>query len=139
MEKLHKSTEEDKKYIDDIVTAFYKKAVTDVLIGHQFRKVATLEGTDPLAPPIEAFAEHLPRISTFWKMQLLGEKKPENVPHFDLINIHNKLNMRKGELGRWLILFRQTLDEYENSPLKSLWLEKLDKFEHIFNKQFFSK
>ena len=118
--------------------AFYKKAVTDFLIGYQFRKIATLKGSDPLTPPIEAFADHLPRISTFWKMQLLGEKKPENVPPFDLINVHEKLSMRKGELGRWLMLFKQTLHEHEDKPLKTLWLEKLDKFETIFNKQFFS-
>lgn len=137
MAKQHKNTEEDKKYIDTIVTAFYKKAVTDFLIGYQFRKIATLEGADPLAPPIEAFSEHLPRISTFWKMQLLNTKKPDNVPHFDLINIHEKLSMRKGELGRWLMLFKETLHEHDDCELKESWLSKLIKFEEIFNKQFF--
>jgi len=141
LEKQLKNTDVDKKYIETIVTAFYKKAVTDFLIGYQFRKIATQEGADPLSPPIEAFEDHLPRIVTFWSMQLFQEKKPESSPPFDLINIHQKLSMRKGELGRWLILFKETLKENSNKEheiIHKAWLEKLNHFEHIFNKSFFS-
>jgi truncated hemoglobin YjbI len=102
---------EHKKYlIKNVVEDFYKLATNDVLIGHQFRKIAMFEGSDPLKPPFEAFAHHIPRIIHFWEIQLLGLKKQEDAAPFDLIGIHKKLFIRKGELGRWLVLFDQTVD-----------------------------
>lgn len=123
-----------------MVLAFYKKATTDILIGYQFRKIAMLEakaGDHPLRPPIEAFEHHLPRIATFWKSQLLGERIPAKQDPFDLIGIHQKLSIRRGELHRWLTLFRETLKEFESSNPENIdllkkWLEKIDHFEGVF-------
>lgn len=123
-----------------MVLAFYKKATTDILIGYQFRKIAMLEakaGNHPLRPPIEAFEHHLPRIGIFWKSQLLGEKMPADQSPFDLIGIHQQLSIRKGELHRWLTLFRETLNEQQALHPEALdlfekWFEKLDHFEGVF-------
>lgn len=126
--------------IESVVSAFYKKATTDILIGYQFRKIAMLESqkqNHPLRPPIEAFEHHLPRISVFWKSQLLGEKIPASEGPFDLIGIHQQLSIRKGELHRWLKLFHETLEEFEGSDseenkLLQTWQEKLNHFESVF-------
>jgi len=125
--------------IEDIVKSFYEKATVDFLIGYQFRKIQTLEGQDPTKPPIEAFASHLPRISDFWKMQLLGLKSKDVEP-FNLIKIHKALSMRKGELGRWVILFKETLNDYRKLDKENLdllefynhWEDKIIWFEQKF-------
>ena len=135
------------KYIEEVVYDFYDVATKDFLIGYQFRKIALQEREPehPLLPPMEAFKDHLPRITTFWKNQLLGQKIPENTPPFDLINIHHDLKIRKGELGRWLVLFKEVLKDktrQEQLPigiinLNKQWLEKLSFFEKVFLKQLF--
>ena len=147
---LSKLTLSKKDFIDYVVDEFYRQATTDILIGHQFRKIAlkerdllTSDGpTDhhPLRPPLEAFAHHLPRIKSFWYIQLIGESKMANQAPFDLIQIHRELSIRMGELNRWLVLFdgvlMQSLKEVENveemGPFVQLWREKVSLFENRF-------
>lgn len=106
-----------------VVQSFYDKAKTDVLIGYHFRN-------------IQDFEEHIPRIAKFWEIQLLSDKKIKVEPPFDVVNSHLPLGIKPGELGRWLVLFRKTLDEYEGElqDLKSLWLDRLVFFERVFIK-----
>lgn len=120
--------------IESVVFAFYKKATTDFLIGYHFRKIASIENPDnPLKPPMEAFEHHLPRISSFWKNQLLGTPMPKEENPFDLITIHRELKIRRGELGRWILLFEETLNEVEmESSFKQKWKAKVDHFKNIF-------
>lgn len=127
--------------IASVVQAFYRKATTDVIIGYHFRKIAQAEALTqghPLRPPIEAFKDHLPRIEHFWRSQLLNVKVPNSENPFDLIGIHQELKIRKGELHRWLTLFRETLSEelidQSYRELKAKWLEKLEHFESVFLK-----
>jgi len=122
--------------ISDIILAFYKVATVDFLIGYQFRKIQEFQGSSPLTPPIEAFKNHLPRIDKFWRMQLLGEKMGKDET-FDLLNIHRDLLVRKGEVNRWVILFKETLKSYktqhpENDQLIKDWDRKIDEFEKRF-------
>ena len=136
-----------KDFIDHVVDEFYRQATTDILIGHQFRKIALKErdlhskdGHHPLRPPLEAFAHHLPRIKSFWYIQLIGETKTADQAPFDLIQIHRELSIRMGELNRWLVLFDgvliQSLKEVENqekmTPFVQLWREKVSLFENRF-------
>jgi hypothetical protein len=132
LEKQHKNTEEDKTYILNVVTEFYKKAVTDFLIGYQFRKIATHLGHHPLMPPIEAFADHIPRIASFWELQLLHTPFPKDQKPFDLITLHHELSIRKGELSRWILLFKETLEEQDQNHLTKMWHEKITHFQAIF-------
>lgn len=103
--------------IRQVIEAFYAKATTDFLIGYQFAR-------------IEDFATHIPRIADFWEPQVLGVcTHPESFP-FRLIAKHLSLNLKTGELNRWIILFFETLDEFEKSrPEESetvkLWKEKV--------------
>ena len=112
------------EWIYSVVDAFYQKAKIDILIGYHFRI-------------IKDFDEHIPRIASFWDLQLLGKSERPLSEPFDVINKHIPLGIKRGELGRWLVLFKQTLDtETEKHPemkdLKEFWLIKLQIFEGIF-------
>lgn len=113
-------------WIFQVVHEFYEKAKVDVLIGYHFRF-------------IEDFDSHIPRIASFWELQLLGKAtRPIDQP-FDMMNVHLPLGIKRGELGRWLVLFRKTLDEQEAKfpEMKELrldWEERLETFERIFKK-----
>lgn len=118
-------TKED--WIFKVVSSFYDKAKTDILIGYHFRNISD-------------FDEHIPRIAHFWELQLLGKSSKKTEP-FDVMNKHIPLGIKKGELGRWLLLFRKTLDEQgEANPefhdFKLTWEQKLVVFESIFTKFF---
>lgn len=126
-----------KEKIKKIVDDFYRLATVDVMIGYHFRKIREKDGEHPLKPPLDAFSKHLPRIAHFWEVQLLGERLQGE--RFDLIKVHRELGILPGELGRWLTLFRQVLNEYNQDDLFiKNWLEKLDHFEVIFKRQLFS-
>ena len=47
-------------------------------------------------------------------MQLTGKvSKPIEGKQFQLLFTHLQLGIKRGELGRWIVLFHQTLDELE--------------------------
>jgi truncated hemoglobin YjbI len=116
------------EWIFKVVEAFYAKAKTDILIGYHFRI-------------IKDFDQHLPRIATFWEIQLLGKTQRNISEPFDLIKVHVPLGIKRGELGRWLLLFKNTLEQEvkshpEMTEIKNQWLEKLKIFEGIFSRFF---
>lgn len=125
-----------------VVESFYEKATNDVLIGYhfaRFRDPATLN-------------HHLERITTFWEMQFTGQitRALEGNP-FRLMLTHLQLNIKRGELGRWVVLFHQTLDELEKAvtpeeleivaPMVAEWKKRIAFFEERFksNPQMFTQ
>lgn len=116
------------EWILQVVDAFYQKAKTDVLIGYHFRI-------------IKDFDTHIPRIAAFWDLQLLGSTNREMSEPFDIMKAHTPLNIKRGELGRWILLFKETLDEeVKKNPqftdLKETWLTKIAFFENVFSRFF---
>lgn len=114
----------ENEWIYSVVDAFYQKAKIDILIGYHFRN-------------IQDFDEHIPRIATFWELQLLGKASRPINPPFDVMKVHIPLGIKRGELGRWLLLFRQTLEQQtqkhpEMKYLKDSWEIKLIDFEGRF-------
>lgn len=101
--------------IYSIVQAFYQKVLFDVLIGYQFEKFR-----DP-----EVLEHHLQRLSTFWEMQLTGQASEKLDRPFHLLFTHLQLNLKRGELGRWIVLFHQTLDEYQERAQKNASAKEL--------------
>lgn len=104
---------------------FYAIAKKDFLIGYHFRV-------------IEDFEEHIPKIASFWQLQLTG--KIENRSHlpFDLIDKHKVLRINKGELNRWVVLFYQVLEQSDlEDAQKSLWREKVEFFKAVLLKKLF--
>ncbi len=124
---------EKELYIEMIVCEFYRKAINDVFIGYHFRKISNR--SDNLEQDLGAFSKHIPRITSFWKSQLIGTPKLEDAKH--ILHAHENLNIRKGELGRWLTLFRQELKNHQESELTEFWLSKIDTFEKAFTNYFF--
>jgi hypothetical protein len=105
------------------------KATNDVLIGYHFNKFR-----DP-----ETLEKHLIRISSFWEMQLTGKTTVELDEGFRLLYTHYGLNLKTGELGRWVVLFNQTLTEIENEIehpniklLTNAFKERIALFENKF-------
>lgn len=107
--------------IRQVVDQFYEAAKTDVMIGYHFRNV-------------ENFDEHLPRIYVFWEMQLLGLSRTLSPP-LDVIKAHIPLGIKKGEVGRWVVLFEKAvMDQKMSEDFRTLWLQKLHQFKEIFLK-----
>jgi len=127
-----------KSVISTITKSFYTKAISDIFLGYHFNKIiAHKKSNNPLSPSIDLFEEHLQRINSFWESQLLGRPLPKNAPPFDLISIHKALNIKRGEIGRWVTLFNQTVDEHQTtdeSEKKFLesWKDKVKLFETKF-------
>jgi truncated hemoglobin YjbI len=86
-----------------VIESFYKKAINDVLIGYHFRKFENSEVLD----------KHLIRLTSFWEMQLTGQTSVPLDEGFRLLFTHYQLGLKRGELGRWIVLFHQTLGEIE--------------------------
>lgn len=112
------------EWIQKVVASFYDKAKVDVLIGYHFRNILD-------------FDEHIPRIASFWELQLLGKSSRPINEAFDVMKVHIPLGIKRGELGRWLVLFRKTLDEEvktnpEMQEMKEEWERRLEIFEGIF-------
>ena len=103
-----------------VVEAFYEKATKDILIGYHFDKFSAPKELVP----------HLERITSFWEMQLTGSTSVPLVAPFHLLFTHLQLKIKRGELGRWVILFHQTLDSFElDSELRELWKQRIELFE----------
>jgi hemoglobin len=110
--------------IYNVVESFYEKATKDILLGYHFEKF-----NDP-----KKLQPHLERITSFWEMQLLGSSsKPIEGAQFRLLFTHLELNIKKGELGRWIVLFHQTLESLEDPEMIEVWKEKIQFFETRFN------
>ncbi len=111
-------------WIRRVIDSFYDRARSDILIGYHFRN-------------INDFGTHIPRIASFWDLQLLGKTEREISSPFDVMKAHLPLGIKRGELGRWLLLFRKTLkEEIEAHPqmqrLGEEWERKLAFFEGNF-------
>lgn len=113
----------DFNFFLDITTRFYKKATNDFMIGYHFRK-------------IDNFDEHIPRIASFWQLQINGKIDKSITMPFDLINAHLPLGVKRGEIGRWVHLFKETLNETEiDKEIKRKWLEKVNFFQEVLLKK----
>lgn len=105
-------------FIKAVVDSFYDKAKTDIIIGYHFRH-------------IENFDTHLPKIYLFWSLHLLElnqEEKKELISQVSMENIikkHEYLKIKKGEVGRWVLLFQQTIDQTFDALEKTDSLEKI--------------
>ncbi len=118
-----------RELIPQIVTHFYQLAMNDILIGYHFDKFKN----------DEVFKHHLIRLTAFWEMQLFGRTDIVLDHGFRLLFTHYQLPLKRGELGRWIILFHQTLDTFELnlkdeefSKFSLLWKNRISLFEQKF-------
>ncbi len=128
---------EQVNYIERVTTKFYSKAINDIFIGYHFRKIS--KQSAQFEQDLSFFTEHLARINSFWLSQLLAI--PRGDQSKSLLEAHEYLNIQRGELGRWLKLFKEVLEIETTTQIekeiKLRWLHKLDQFEKAFMKSFF--
>ena len=117
--------DKDIDYISSVVRAFYEKAKSDIIIGYHFRH-------------IENFDEHIPKIIRFWCLQLLDlpkekikEFQKEGTPN-QIIKKHMYLKIKKGEVGRWVLLFQETIDQHPSNELSKNWSSLVLKWKKNF-------
>jgi len=116
-----------KEIINKVISDFYELARNDFLIGYHFRH-------------IDDFETHIPKIQRFWYLIFLdlteSERKEivqQGIPK-NVIQSHVYLKIKKGEVGRWVILFNQILDKYRHQDPEfiSLWENEINKFYERF-------
>jgi hemoglobin len=99
---------ESTKDCEQLVRAFYGRAMADERIGWIFTDVAHLD-----------LEEHIPVIASFWATNLLGSKSYSGGAFGPHARLHEKVagGLRKEHFERWLVLWCQTVDELFDGPL----------------------
>lgn len=94
---------ETREDISELVADFYQKAISDPVIGYIFTDVARIN-----------LEHHLPIITDFWEMLLLGTVNFQAKYRRSPMQVHQMLdgkeNLRMDHFGRWVNLFCETVD-----------------------------
>ncbi len=94
---------ETRQDIEDLMKAFYSKALSDEVIGYIFTDIAKLD-----------LEHHLPIIVDFWEMVLFQTVNFQEKYGRSPMQVHLKLNekspLKKEHFARWLKLFNETID-----------------------------
>lgn len=83
--------------IDLLVRTFYQGVRPDEVIGHFFTHLD--------------WDHHIPRITSFWRMVLLGEKAYAGDPMTTHLQLARRMPMEQAHFDRWLALWTATVDE----------------------------
>jgi hemoglobin len=93
---------ENREDIDELMRAFYKRAIADDMIGFIFTDVAKLD-----------LEHHLPIIGDFWET-LLFRTGDYSKHGRNPLQVHGELNektpLSREHFGRWLEIFAETVD-----------------------------
>jgi hemoglobin len=91
---------ETREDCERLVREFYSRVLVDPMIGWIFVDVAKLD--------VEA---HVPQIASFWETILLGAQSYRGGAFRPHAALHAKVPLRAGHFERWLVLWRDTVDE----------------------------
>lgn len=86
--------------IAQLVGQFYGLVRQDTLLGPIFDDVAQVD-----------WAHHIPRLVGFWSTVLLGSAQYTGNPVLPHLALARKIPVQASHFERWLLLFRQTVDE----------------------------
>lgn len=96
---MNKKDLESRKDIECLVNTFYKKVLTDEVIGHIFTEIAKID-----------MDKHMPIMYDFWETTLFQNGMYKGNP----IQVHQNLNKKKPltktHFDRWISLFNSTID-----------------------------
>jgi hemoglobin len=95
--------------VEQLVRAFYSRALVDPIIGWIFTDIAHLD--------VEA---HVPQIASFWETILLGAQSYRGGAFRPHAELHMKVRLRSGHFERWLVLWRETVDSLFEGPRAEL-------------------
>jgi hemoglobin len=91
---------ENRKDIEELMEAFYSKALVDDMIGYFFTEVAPLH-----------MGIHMPLIVDFWETVLFGKALYKG----NVLQVHQHIHQlsafEEKHFTRWVYLFTQTVDE----------------------------
>ena len=91
---------ENRKDIELLVDAFYRKVIIDDQIGVFFTEVVKLD-----------WNTHIPIMYDFWETTLLGKMKYKGNPMIKHLDLNRKMPLNQGHFERWLSLWEETLEE----------------------------
>lgn len=95
--------------IDHLVEVFYARVLSDPIIGFFFTDIAKIN-----------LEKHLPVISAFWQLQLLGIPGYRGQPLATHAAIHQRAALTADHFHRWLYLFAETIDKLFAGPRADL-------------------
>lgn len=106
MQSVRKADIETPADIDRLVEVFYTKYVLDdPIIGFFFTDIARID-----------LEKHLPKISAFWQLQLLGKLGYRGQTFAAHKELHERAALTEDHFHRWLFLFEKTIDELFAGP-----------------------
>jgi hemoglobin len=85
---------------EQLVRAFYGRAMADSIIGWLFVDIARLD-----------LESHVPRITSFWETILLGANSYRGGAFAPHAALHARAPLRGGHFERWVLLWTATVDE----------------------------
>ena len=91
---------ENREDIETLINKFYKRIVSDELIGHFFTKVVKLD-----------WEKHIPVMYDFWETTLLGQIKYKGNPMLKHIQLSKKETLTPAHFDRWLAHWKKTIEE----------------------------
>lgn len=95
--------------IDRLVEVFYAHVLSDPIIGFFFTDIAKIN-----------LEKHLPVISAFWQLQLLGIPGYRGQTLAKHADIHRRAALTADHFHRWLYLFAAAIDQLFAGPRADL-------------------
>ena len=91
---------ENREDIELLVNTFYKKVLSDDIIGYIFTEVVKIN-----------FHEHMPKMVDFWETTLFQNIIYKGNPMTVHLHLNLKEPLKKKHFDQWLYLFNETVDE----------------------------
>lgn len=91
--------------VDRLIETFYTRVLSDPIIGFFFTDIAGID-----------LQKHLPVISAFWQLQLLGKLGYRGQTFAVHKTLHERVALTEDHFHRWLYLFEGTIDELFAGP-----------------------
>jgi hemoglobin len=106
MHSIAKTDIETPEDIDRLIEKFYTQYVLDdPIIGFFFTDIARID-----------LEKHLPTISAFWQLQLLGKLGYVGKTFAAHRDLHAQVQLTEDHFHRWLYLFGKSIDELFAGP-----------------------
>jgi len=87
--------------VKTLVDAFYHGVKSDPVIGYIFNDVAQIN-----------WADHLPKMYSFWEFALLGTASYKGNPMMKHIALNAKETLTQEHFERWVVLWEATTDQF---------------------------
>jgi len=103
----------DRTDVSFLIDTFYKKVVTDKIIGSFFTDVIKLD-----------WDRHIPVMIDFWETVLFGGYKYKGNPMLVHMELHKKKALKAEHFERWTKLWAQTIQDHFEGKIASKAIER---------------